>query len=93
MNSNITLPTHTVGIVLIDEVQEKVGSLFLTEDAKKDPDTGLVTHGPKSLIGKRVRFREEFGTRIVLDEQPCLWFSDLVHSIYYVIENADTGRE
>lgn len=93
MSSNIVLPTPTVGIVLIDEVQEKVGSLFLTEDAKKDPDTGLVTHGPKELVGKKVRFREEFGTRVVIDEQPCLWFSDIVHSIYYIIEYEYTGRE
>lgn len=93
MSSNIIMPLPESAIVLVDSVEEKVGSLFLAENDKKDPDTGVVTHGAKDVVGKRVKFKEAYGERIVLEGQNCMWFPDLKHCIYYFIEDADTRRE
>lgn len=89
MNNNIILPTPQAGLVKIDLAEEKIGSLYLAEQDKKEPDTGIVTAGPEDLIGKRVRFREHFGERIVINGEAFLWFAELLLSIYYIIEDED----
>lgn len=75
----------TAGIVKVDTAEDKVGSLFIHEKDKKEPDTGLVVEGPIELVGKKVRFREHFGERIILNDEPHLWFSELALSLYYAI--------
>lgn len=85
MNNSIELVTAEAGIVEVDHVQDKIGSVFISEQDKKDPDTGMVTHGPEELIGQKVRFKEAFGERILIDGRPHIWFSDLKHSLYYIL--------
>lgn len=85
----VELVNPEVGIVKVDIKQDKIGSLFLPGESQKEPDTGVVTHGPIDMVGKKVRFREHFGERLVLNNEPHIWFSDLKNSIYFVIEDAD----
>lgn len=85
----VELVNPEVGIVKVDIKQDKIGSLFLPGESQKEPDTGVVTHGSMDMVGKKVRFREHFGERLVLNNEPHIWFSDLKNSIYFVIEDAN----
>jgi len=86
MNSKIILPTPEVGLVLVDKIQDKIGNVYISEGDKKEPDTGIVVDGPMDLVGKRVRFREHFGERLLIDDVPHMWFSEIERSIYYIID-------